>query len=145
MNRNPRRKNGNARDKLRARHKAAGERCHICGQAIDYSLRNPDPYSYVLDEIIPIKYGGDPLSWDNTHAAHWWCNSVKGTHSLQWAQHKVAGLMARGEAPSTRHENESKIESSDWFGQGEVTPARPPRPPRAKCRFSPGVISTKGR
>ena len=113
---NPRRSNGNARDKLRTRHKAAGERCHICGQTIDYSLRTPDPYSYVVDEIIPIKYGGDPLSWDNTHAAHRWCNAIKGTHSLTWARRKTQQLIAQGQTPRPATPTPTtEINPSPWF------------------------------
>ena len=35
---NPRNANGNARRKLRARLRAEGRPCHICGMPIDYGL-----------------------------------------------------------------------------------------------------------
>lgn len=114
---NPRRRNSNARNKLRAKHKAAGETCYICGQAIDYTLKPPHPYSYVLDETIPIKHGGNPYSYDNTHAAHWWCNRIKSTHSLTWAQHKTRELITQGKAPqhnATTNHNQP-IKPSHWF------------------------------
>jgi hypothetical protein len=43
--------------------------CHICGEPIDYTLRTPDPRSFVIDHVIPLHLGGaDALS--NVRAAH---------------------------------------------------------------------------
>jgi 5-methylcytosine-specific restriction endonuclease McrA len=43
--------------------------CHICGQAIDYSLPYSDPKCFVIDHVIPLAKGGeDALS--NVRAAH---------------------------------------------------------------------------
>ena len=77
---NPRYANGNARRKLRERYKAMGLPCGICGAQIDYSLgfiidhrtgkRRPHPLSFVIDEIVPVSKGGDPLAFDNTRPAH---------------------------------------------------------------------------
>jgi 5-methylcytosine-specific restriction endonuclease McrA len=58
---------------LRFKHRARIARdkpsCHICGQAIDYSLPHLDPWSFVVDHVIPISKGGaDALS--NKKAAH---------------------------------------------------------------------------
>ena len=88
MSRNPRRDNGSARDKLRARWRLIGDPCHICGKPIDYSLgmvvdertgkRRPHPMSFVVDEIVPVSQGGDPLSFENTRPAHWICNARRG-------------------------------------------------------------------
>jgi len=85
---NPRRSNGSARDKLRARWRAIGDPCHICGKPIDYSLgmvtdprtgrRKPHPMSFVVDEIVPVSQGGDPLDFANTRPAHWICNARRG-------------------------------------------------------------------
>lgn len=85
---NPRRANGSARDKIRARIKARGEVCAICGRPIDYSLgmitdprtgkRRPHPMSFVVDEIRPVSQGGDPLDPNNTRPAHWICNARRG-------------------------------------------------------------------
>ena len=85
---NPRYKNGNARRKLRERWKAIGAPCGICGQPIDYALgfitdertgkRRPHPLSFVVDEIIPVSKGGDPLAFSNTRPAHWICNARRG-------------------------------------------------------------------
>ena len=85
---NPRYANGAARTKLRNRWKAIGAPCGICGKPIDYSLgfitdpithkRRPHPMSFVVDEIVPVSKGGDPLSFDNTRPAHWICNAKRG-------------------------------------------------------------------
>lgn len=83
---NPRRANGARRDKIRDRWRAIGAPCWICGHPIDYSLgmvtvdgkRRPHPMSFVVDEVVPVKYGGDPLDFDNTRPAHWLCNARRG-------------------------------------------------------------------
>ena len=69
--------NGNARRKLRARIKAEGRPCALCGKPIDYSLPARHPMSYELDEIIPFSKGGDPLSYENVQPAHRQCNLLK--------------------------------------------------------------------
>ena len=99
---NPRRANGWRRDQLRARHRAAGEDCYICGRPIDYELPSGSPWSFVVDETLPVSRGGDPLSFANTHAAHRWCNRIKGTHTLQWIQERVAQIMS-GLRPRQQH------------------------------------------
>ena len=78
---------------LIARHRAAGRNCYICDRPIDYALKSPDPMSFVVDETIPVARGGDPYSWSNTHAAHRWCNQVKGAHSLDWARAEVRRIL----------------------------------------------------
>lgn len=83
---NPRRANGSRRDSIRARWRAIGAPCWICGHPIDYSLgmvtvngkRRPHPMSFVVDEVVPVKYGGDPLDFDNTRPAHYVCNARRG-------------------------------------------------------------------
>lgn len=83
---NPRYANGNARRKLRDRWRAIGAPCGICGKPIDYSLgmvtvngkRRPHPMSFVVDEVVPVSKGGDPLDFDNTRPAHWICNARRG-------------------------------------------------------------------
>lgn len=86
MSGNPRRANGSRRDGIRARWRAIGAPCWICGHPIDYSLgmvtvngkRRPHPMSFVVDEVVPVKYGGDPLDFENTRPAHWVCNARRG-------------------------------------------------------------------
>lgn len=75
---NPRRANGNLRNKIRARIKARGDVCALCGMPIDYSLPAGDPWSYEVDEIIPVSRGGDPLDINNCQPAHRICNQRKG-------------------------------------------------------------------
>ena len=76
---NPRYANGARRRDIRARWRAIGDPCHLCGKPIDYSLgmvtdaqgkRKPHPMSFVVDEIVPVSKGGDPLAFDNTRPAH---------------------------------------------------------------------------
>lgn len=50
--------------------------CGICGEAIDYTLRYPDPMSFVVDHRVPLNRGGlDELG--NKQAAHRQCNRDK--------------------------------------------------------------------
>ena len=88
---NPRYANGNARRKIRARHRAIGAPCALCGHAIDYSLgmvtgpdgkKRPHPMSFVVDEKIPVSKGGSPIDFDNTQPAHWICNAKKGNRII---------------------------------------------------------------
>lgn len=85
---NPRRANGAARDKIRARWRAIGAPCALCGKPIDYSLgmitdprtgkRRPHPMSFVVDEIVPVSQGGSPFTMENTRPAHYICNARRG-------------------------------------------------------------------
>lgn len=74
----PRTRNGNARRKLRARLRAEGRPCHICGQPIDYSLPAGHPWSFEVDELVPVSRGGSPLDYSNVDAAHRICNQRRG-------------------------------------------------------------------
>jgi 5-methylcytosine-specific restriction endonuclease McrA len=75
---NPRNANGNARRKLRARLKAEGRPCHLCGLPINYSLPAGGPWSFEVDELVPVSRGGDPLDYSNVDAAHRICNQRRG-------------------------------------------------------------------
>ena len=100
--RNPRISNGAARRAIRARWKAIGDPCHLCGKPIDYSLgmivdertgkKRPHPMSFVVDEIIPVsryREGGfespeqAAITWGNTQPAHYICNARKGNSITQ--------------------------------------------------------------
>ena len=80
MSANPRYANGNTRRKIRARWKSIGAPCWLCNKPIDYSLgfivdkrtgkKRPHPMSFVVDEVVPVSKGGDPLAFDNTRPAH---------------------------------------------------------------------------
>lgn len=71
-------RNGTRRRRLRARVRAQGLPCAICGQPIDYSLPAGDPMSYELDEIVPVSLGGSELDPANVQPAHRICNQRKG-------------------------------------------------------------------
>ena len=88
MSGNPRYANYTARVNLRNRVKAMGLPCAICGKPIDYSLdwwvdpkdgtRTRHPWSYELDEIVPISKGGSPTDISNVQPVHRACNQMKG-------------------------------------------------------------------
>lgn len=108
---NPRNANGNARRKLRARVKAMGLPCHICGRPIDYGLPAGDPWSFEVDEIRPVsrwREFGYPsptacaLDPDNVAPAHRICNERRGNATLQ---KKRIETVREQEAPRT---------STDW-------------------------------
>lgn len=71
-------RNGDRRRKLRARLRALGLPCALCGQPIDYSLPAGDPMSFEVDEIIPVSLGGSELDWRNLQPTHRICNERKG-------------------------------------------------------------------
>ena len=86
---NPRYKNGTLRRKYRQRFKALGLPCHICGKPIRYEEPSDSkhPFSFVIDEVVPIsKYwlaGYDSKEaaaqdWNNLQPAHYICNQLKG-------------------------------------------------------------------
>lgn len=75
---NPRYSNGSRRRAIRARWRAIGAPCALCGHAIDYTLPAGHPMSFEVDEIVPVSKGGDPLDFDNTQPAHRVCNQRKG-------------------------------------------------------------------
>lgn len=79
---NPRRTNGNARNKLRERIKAQRRDCALCGNPIDYSLPAGHPGSYELDEIIPVSRGGSPYDVNNVQPVHRICNQKKGNRVI---------------------------------------------------------------
>ena len=88
---NPRQHNGNRRRKYRARFKAMGAPCGICGGRLgeihyDEPSDPQHPLSFVIDEKIPIsrykEFGYDSREaaaddWDNLQAAHYCCNAAK--------------------------------------------------------------------
>ena len=51
--------------------------CAICGLPINYGLKNPHPWSFTVDHIIPIAQGGQTTE-ENLQPAHWKCNRAKG-------------------------------------------------------------------
>ena len=89
---NPRSSNGNFRRKCRAKFKAMGAPCGICGGRLgpilyDQPSDAAHPLSFVIDEIRPVskfrQFGYDSpeaaaRDWGNLQAAHWCCNAAKG-------------------------------------------------------------------
>ena len=88
MSNNPRYANGNLRRKNRARLKAMGLPCHICGKPIHYEEPSDSkhPFSFVIDEVIPVsrwrEFGySSPRAvaedFNNIAPAHYCCNAMK--------------------------------------------------------------------
>ena len=85
---NPRRANGSRRDKVRARLKAQGLPCAVCGKPIDYSLPAGNEWAFEVDEIVPVRLGGSPYSLDNVQPVHRVCNRLKYQRERAAAQGK---------------------------------------------------------
>lgn len=90
---NPRSQNGNLRRKNRARLKAMGLPCYLCGKEIRYEEPSDfkHPYSFVIDEVIPVsrwkEFGYDSPravaeDFDNLRAAHYICNQMKSNRTV---------------------------------------------------------------
>lgn len=89
MPNNPRSQNGALRRKNRARFRAMGLPCHICGKPIHYDEPSDykHPLSFVIDEVIPVsryQIGGYTSArqaaedFSNLAPAHYCCNAAKG-------------------------------------------------------------------
>lgn len=103
MTHEPRYANGSRRRDLRARLMSEGRPCWICQLAgksgrIDYSLRFPHPYSFVVDELVPVsKYqmGGyqspqaAALDYRNLAAAHKCCNEWRGNKTVDEVKSEI--------------------------------------------------------
>jgi len=93
---------------------------------IDYDLRFPHPYSFEMDELVPVsKYwlGGyvSPeacaLDYANLGAAHRCCNLWRGNKTVE----EVLAI-ARGERKKARKPSGPHNTSRDWSNpKGEVT------------------------
>lgn len=89
---NPRYKNGALRRRYRARLRAMGAPCGICGGRLgpihyDEPSDAKHPLSFVIDEIRPVSRWREfsypspeaaARDWSNLQAAHWICNAKKG-------------------------------------------------------------------
>lgn len=75
--------NGHARREVRAWLRAQCLPCHICGRPIDYSLPAGDPWSFEVDEIVPVSKGGSPIDRGNVAPAHRICNERRGNRPLR--------------------------------------------------------------
>ena len=88
----PRYKNGTLRRKNRARLRAMGCPCYLCGRPIHYDEPSDykHPWSFVVDEAVPVsrwKEFGYPSpeavanDFNNLRAAHYICNSQKSNRT----------------------------------------------------------------
>lgn len=79
----------------RDRHRAAIARtkpgCGICGQAIDYTLKSPDPMSYEVDHIVAVVNGGADTI-ENKQASHRRCNRDKWHRPSKTNRPRVTSL-----------------------------------------------------
>lgn len=89
---NPRYVDSAARARVRAIVRAriaAGEPCALCGQPIDLDApqwyvdpkdgrRKRAPWSWEVDEIVPVSAGGSPYDAENVQPAHRLCNGKAG-------------------------------------------------------------------
>ena len=91
---NPRRANGTLRNKHRARLKALGLPCAICGGAIHYGEPSDSahPLSFVIDERLPVSRFAEfgyssreeaAQDWNNLQPAHYACNLRKKNKTNQ--------------------------------------------------------------
>lgn len=64
------------RDRLRKQVARGKPPCHLCGEAIDYTLKTPHPDSYELDHVRPLNRGGTHTI-DNAAPSHRRCNRDK--------------------------------------------------------------------
>ena len=75
--------NFKARQRIIARFVERG--CYICGEALDRTIRWPDPRSVTLDHVTPVALdGADHV--DNLRPVHWRCNREKGDNLPTWWQ-----------------------------------------------------------
>lgn len=93
---NPRSQNGTLRRKYRARFKAMGAPCGICGGRLgpihyDEPSNSQHPLSFVIDEIIPVsrakQFGYESAreaaeDFNNLQAAHYICNQRKSNRTM---------------------------------------------------------------
>ena len=94
--RDPRTANGTTRRKNRARLRAEGRPCWICAafgrpSAIDYSLPAGHPFSFEVDELVPVSRWRDggylspeqcAADYANLAAAHRRCNQWRSNKSV---------------------------------------------------------------
>lgn len=58
-----------------------GAPCWLCSEPIDYRLRRPHPFAWVMDHIVPVSEAPNlVLDMNNVAAAHADCNLRRGTN-----------------------------------------------------------------
>jgi len=101
MSSNVRKKNGNARRKLRSWLKAQRRPCWICEafgrpSEIDYSLPAGHPMAFEVDELVPVSRGGSPIDYGNVDAAHRYCNQWRGNKTVDQVRAIASGKQPKG-------------------------------------------------
>lgn len=56
--------------------------CYLCGGMVFVNTPHGYAYSPVIEHIVPISRGGDPMDRDNVALCHYVCNSKKGDKLL---------------------------------------------------------------
>lgn len=64
--------------RIRAQVLAESALCWLCGHPLNKTLPRDHPLAAVVDHVIPLSKGGDPLDRANLRAAHRRCNATKG-------------------------------------------------------------------
>ena len=100
---NPRRANGTRRNSIRWWLRAQHRPCWICQAfgrpgVIDYSLPAGHPFSFEVDELIPVSKGGSPFSRSNVDAAHRCCNQWRSNKSVDEVMALARGELHGGRA-----------------------------------------------
>jgi len=84
---NPRYADYQGRVNTRRWLRSQGRPCWICvafgkSGTIDYSLPALHPFSFEVDELVPVSKGGSPTSRSNVDATHRCCNEWRGNRSV---------------------------------------------------------------
>ena len=100
---NPRRANGTRRNSIRGWLRAQHRPCWICQAfgrpgVIDYSLPAGHPFSFEVDELIPVSKGGSPFSRSNVDAVHRCCNQWRSNKSVEEVMALAHGELHGGRA-----------------------------------------------
>ena len=96
---NPRTANGTRHRRFVSKVRGRLDPCAICGEAIDYSLKSPDPLSFEADHIVPVSRGGDPYDPANGQASHRCCNNWRKDKSMSYVDDVMAGLVEPRKKP----------------------------------------------
>jgi hypothetical protein len=59
----------------------AGAPCWICHRPIDLSLPPRSPWSFSVDHVVPLQYGGAELDPSNLRPSHLGCNARRGNQA----------------------------------------------------------------
>ena len=123
---NPRYANGNRRRKYRARFKAMGLPCAICGRPIHYDEPSDakHPWSFVIDEIYPVSRFSEfgfltpahaAADWDNLQPAHWACNAKKSARTMAEIKTHKGGMGISGKG-TVKNNNRIMVhqQDGDW-------------------------------